>query len=58
MGPGDIVTDPRGSRLLVSRARSASKTLRLYDGLYHDLFHEPEREAVVADLVAWIEERR
>jgi acylglycerol lipase len=57
-GTGDIVTDPRGSRLLVSRASSSSKTLQLYTGLYHDLFHEPERDQVIADLVAWIEEHR
>jgi alpha-beta hydrolase superfamily lysophospholipase len=57
-GTGDVVTDPRGSRLLVSRASSASKTLQLYQGLYHDLFHEPERDQVIADLVGWIEDHR
>jgi alpha-beta hydrolase superfamily lysophospholipase len=31
--------------------------LKLYDGLYHDLFGEPEREQVLADLVAWIATR-
>jgi acylglycerol lipase len=54
-GTGDVVTDPRGSRLLVARAGSANKTLRLYTGLYHEVFSEPEREQVVADLVAWVD---
>ena len=54
-GTGDVVTDPRGSRLLVARAGSADKTLRLYSGLYHEIFSEPEREQVVADLAAWLD---
>ena len=54
-GTGDIVTDPHGSRLLVARASSTDKTLRLYPGLYHDLLHEPEREQVLADLLAWLD---
>jgi acylglycerol lipase len=54
-GTGDIVTDPKGSRLLVSRASSDNKTLQLYTGLYHDIFSEPERDQVVADLIAWLD---
>ena len=57
-GTGDVVTDPRGSRLLVARAGSANKTLRLYSGLYHEVFSEPEREQVVADLLAWLDGHR
>lgn len=56
-GTADRVTDPAGTRLLYEHAASTDKTLRLYDGLYHDLFHEPEREAVTAELVAWISRR-
>ena len=52
------MTDPKGSRLLVARAGSADKTLRLYPGLYHEIFSEPEREQVLADLVAWLEGHR
>ena len=57
-GTGDAVTEPRGSRLLVARAGSANKTLRLYSGLYHEVLSEPEREQVVADLVAWLDGHR
>lgn len=56
-GTGDRVVDPQGSRLLHDRAASADKTLRLYPGLYHDLLHEPEREQVQADLIAWLDDR-
>ena len=57
-GTGDLVTDVEGSRELHARARSTDKTLKLYDGLYHDLFHEPEKEQVLADLVEWLDARR
>jgi alpha-beta hydrolase superfamily lysophospholipase len=53
-GTGDMVTDPEGSRQLQVRAGSADKTLRLYEGLYHDLFHEPERERVLDDVLEWL----
>lgn len=56
-GTGDVVTDPEGSRELFARAESPDKTLKLYEGLYHDLLHEPEREQVIAELVAWLSQR-
>lgn len=56
-GTGDFVTDPQGSRLLAARAGSADKTLRLYPGLYHEVLSEPEREQVLADLLAWLDAR-
>jgi alpha-beta hydrolase superfamily lysophospholipase len=54
-GTADKLTNPEGSRELVERARSSDKTLRLYEGLYHDLLHEPERERIAADLCDWLE---
>jgi alpha-beta hydrolase superfamily lysophospholipase len=56
-GTGDWITDPRGSCELYEQAQSRDKTLKLYDGLYHDLFHEPEWKQVTADLVAWLDQR-
>jgi len=56
-GGADVITPPEGSRELVRRARSSDKTLKIYDGLYHDLLHEPEREQVMTDATAWIDAR-
>jgi alpha-beta hydrolase superfamily lysophospholipase len=53
-GTADRATDPRGSAELVRRVRSSDRTLLLYRGLYHDLFHEPEREQVIGDVIAWL----
>ncbi len=56
-GTGDVTTDPAGSRHLFDAASAADKTLKLYDGLYHDLLHEPERRQVTADVIGWLDER-
>jgi len=56
-GTADAVTDPQGSRDLVARAASADKTLKIYDGCYHDLLNEPEKERIRGDLLAWLQER-
>ena len=53
-GTGDRVTDPGGSQLLFDRATAADKSLKLYPGLYHDLFHEPEHRQITADVLQWL----
>jgi alpha-beta hydrolase superfamily lysophospholipase len=30
------------------------RTIRIYDGLYHEIYNEPERERVIGDLVSWL----
>lgn len=57
-GTEDKVTDPEGSKALVQRARSSDKTLKLYEGLFHDLLHEPEKAQVLADIQAWLLSRQ
>jgi acylglycerol lipase len=56
-GTGDAVTEVEGSRQLCARAASTDKTLKLYEGLYHDLLNEPEKESVRADVIEWIRQR-
>jgi len=53
-GTGDRLTNPEGSRELYQNASSPDKTLKLYNGLYHDMLHEPERARVSADLLDWL----
>lgn len=57
-GTADFITDPEGSRQLYQQAASTDKTLKLYEGLYHNLFDEPEKEQLIADLLAWLAPRR
>lgn len=56
-GTADLLTPAEGSRRLFERVSSPDKTLRLYEGLYHEILNEPEKEQVVADLLAWLDER-
>jgi len=56
-GSADVVNNPEGSRRLVARAGSPDKQLYVYDGLAHDLVHEPERARVVRDVGEWLKDR-
>jgi alpha-beta hydrolase superfamily lysophospholipase len=56
-GTADHVCSPSGSRDLCRLAASEDKVLHLYEGFYHEVLSEPERNAVVADMVAWLGQR-
>ena len=56
-GSEDQLADPEGSRQLYARAGSPDKTLKIYDGLYHEILNEPEQQEVMSDIAAWLEER-
>jgi len=53
-GTADWLSDPEGSQMLYERLSSKDKTLKLYDGFYHEIFNEPGREQVFADMEAWL----
>lgn len=54
-GEDDVLTSPAGSREFHDRIASRDKTLKTYPGLYHEIFNEPEKDAVLADLTDWLE---
>jgi acylglycerol lipase len=56
-GSDDRLCPPDGSRMVHTLAAASDKTLKIYDGLYHEVFNEPERAHVVGDLVEWIVQR-
>jgi acylglycerol lipase len=56
-GTMDRVTRPGGSQLFYDHAGSADKTLKLYEGHYHDLLHDVGKETVLADIAGWINTR-
>ncbi|KAK9714310.1 hypothetical protein RND81_06G085500 [Saponaria officinalis] len=56
-GSADTITDPEGSKKLHDEASSKDKMIKLYDGLLHDILFEPERKAVVRDIMEWLEKR-
>ncbi len=56
-GTADKVTKPSGSQAFYDHTGSADKTLRLYEGHYHDLLNDVGKEEVMSDIRAWIETR-
>jgi len=56
-GTADKATVPAGSEMFARDAVSRDKTLKLYEGHYHDLLNDTGREAVLRDIMDWIERR-
>ena len=54
-GDADVMTAPAGSSDFSTRVSSRDVTLRLYPGLYHEIFNEPEQQQVFAELAAWMQ---
>ena len=53
-GTKDTVTRPEGSQEFFANASSKDKTLKLYEGYFHDPLSDIGKEAVMADISSWI----
>ena len=56
-GTDDKATNPSGSQFFYDTAGSTDKTLKLYEGHYHDLLNDVDKEVVMADINDWIDAR-
>jgi len=56
-GSDDRLIPVEGSRQLVAAVGSPDVELKVYPGLYHEVFNEPEQDQVLDDVVAWINAR-
>jgi acylglycerol lipase len=56
-GTQDKATKYSGSQLFHDKAGSTDKTLKLYDGYYHDMLHDVGKETVMSDIVSWLNAR-
>ena len=56
-GTADKATKPSGSQTFYDTAGSKDKTLKFYEGHYHDLLNDVGREEVLGDVVQWMEAR-
>src|SRR5215813_37274 len=54
-GTADKVTKPSGSKEFYEKAGSSDKTLKLYEGYFHDLLADLRKQQVMADIQAWID---
>lgn len=56
-GTADKATVCKGSEYFHAHAGSKDKTLKIYEGHFHDLLNDIGKEGVFADIVGWIEAR-
>lgn len=54
-GEEDKLVNPSGSRLVYEKVSATDKTIRSYPNLRHEILNEPERDDVIADIVAWLD---
>ncbi|HEY8910152.1 MAG TPA: lysophospholipase [Desulfosporosinus sp.] len=56
-GKADRIIPYKASVEIFEQISSEDKTLKLYEGLWHELVREPEREEIWQDILTWIEPR-
>jgi acylglycerol lipase len=53
-GSDDKLVNQEGARMLYEKAGSKDKTLKIYEGFYHEVHNEPGNARVFADLEDWL----
>ncbi|MGB2983547.1 MAG: lysophospholipase [Candidatus Bipolaricaulia bacterium] len=53
-GSEDKLADPDGARMLREAAGSTDKVLKIYPGLHHEIYNEPEHAEVLTDVETWL----
>lgn len=56
-GEQDALAPMQASIDIIAGVSSGDRTLRIWPGLYHEIFNEPERDGVIAEVRRWISER-
>ena len=56
-GTADKATRPSGSQEFYDHASATDKTLKFYEGYFHDPLSDLGKEAVMADIKGWLEAR-
>jgi len=53
-GTSDRLCPPSGSELVAANIGSEDLTVKPYEGLFHEIMNEPERDLVLDAIVAWL----
>jgi lysophospholipase len=56
-GGADVLVSPQALRDVVASVSSDDLTARIWPGLWHEIFNEPQKDAVLDFLVAWLRGR-
>lgn len=57
-GSSDALVSVESGKTAHALAGSADKTLKIYDGLFHEVFNEPEHDSVITDVLDWVDAHR
>ncbi|HVU10228.1 MAG TPA: alpha/beta fold hydrolase, partial [Phototrophicaceae bacterium] len=57
-GAQDRLVNPSGSQFAYDHVASSDKTLRLYPNMRHEIMNEIGKEAVLDEIVAWLDRHR
>ena len=55
-GGDDGLVSPQDSIDMFREASSADKSLRIYAGLYHEIFNEFKKDRVIRDAIEWLDD--
>jgi alpha-beta hydrolase superfamily lysophospholipase len=53
-GTADRLCPPRGAEAVAANIGSSDFTKRAYEGLFHEIMNEPERDQVLDEIVGWL----
>jgi lysophospholipase len=53
-GTGDRLVSLAANRPVYQAIGARDRSLKVYEGLYHEVFNEPERATVIGDLLRWL----
>lgn len=56
-GGADKISNPKGSQLLFDKASSEDKSIKIFDGQYHEIMREPEKQMFFDAVVDWLDKR-
>ena len=56
-GKGDRITAADGTVEFFDHVGATDRTLKLYDGLFHEIHNEPEKATVLNDMTDWLSKR-
>jgi len=58
VGTGDVITPPEGARRFFERLKVDDKTLREFEGAYHEIFEDPEwADEFYGTIVTWLRDK-
>ena len=56
-GTADRLADAEGSKMMYEKCASKDKSIRLFEGWYHELFREPQKDEIMLTIINWLMDR-